>query len=77
MAVARTRVKMRERAINPKQKLIIRDTPDLGYDEDDDDTEDQLQAGKGKGKGAKGKGAKGKGAKDEDVAEPPSKKSKR
>jgi hypothetical protein len=29
---------MRERAINVRQKLIIRATPDLGWDEDDDDT---------------------------------------
>lgn len=38
---ARTRVKMRERAINIKQKYSLRPTPDLGADEDDDQTMDE------------------------------------
>lgn len=36
----RTRVKMRERAINVKSRLVLQDTPDLGADEDDDQTQD-------------------------------------
>lgn len=38
---ARTRVKMRERAINVKSRLVLRETPDLGADEDDDQTQDE------------------------------------